>query len=387
MRTAVTNNNALIRYKSDGTEFTDAEYSSSESSFNSLVRRTSNYAITKRDRGDADSSLDSLMQVVDPTSYASENIQWHIGTNTEFDYGAPATQLSGYYYQSDSAFSGNDVVMPDGYDKMIQGLLTNPTSINVQYNTVVTSIDYSQDVINVTTSSGTVYRASKVICTVPLGVLKAGDVKFTPPLPANKQASIDRLRMGSTNKVFAIFPSVFWDNTQTYFGIHTGTTAATRGRFSYWLNAKPLTPNGENLLIGFALGQSGNDFESLTDAQIQSEVLSVLGRMFKQSIPTPTRFLVTRWVSDPYSKGAYSFMTVGATNADFDTLAAKVGENLFFAGEHTSSKYRGTVHGAYLSGQNAALQVRNLPVPASAASISSMVGSLLAIVSCLFLLL
>jgi monoamine oxidase len=253
MRTAVTNNNALIRYKSDGTEFTDAEYSSSESSFNSLVRRTSNYAITKRDRGDADSSLDSLMQVVDPTSYASENIQWHIGTNTEFDYGAPATQLSGYYYQSDSAFSGNDVVMPDGYDKMIHGLLTNPTSINVQYNTVVTSIDYSQDVINVTTSSGTVYRASKVICTVPLGVLKAGDVKFTPPLPANKQASIDRLRMGSTNKVFAIFPSVFWDNTQTYFGIHTGTTAATRGRFSYWLNAKPLTPNGENLLMYVSL--------------------------------------------------------------------------------------------------------------------------------------
>jgi hypothetical protein len=28
--------------------------------------------------------------------------------------------------------------------------------------------------------------------------------------------------------------------------------------------------------------------------------------------------------------------------------------NLYFCGEHTYSKYRGTVHGAYLSGINAA---------------------------------
>ena len=32
--------------------------------------------------------------------------------------------------------------------------------------------------------------------------------------------------------------------------------------------------------------------------------------------------------------------------------------NLYFCGEHTYSKYRGTVHGAYLSGINAANEVK-----------------------------
>jgi monoamine oxidase len=41
----------------------------------------------------------------------------------------------------------------------------------------------------------------------------------------------------------------------------------------------------------------------------------------------------------------------------FDTLAEPVGERLYFAGEHTNRLYRGTVHGAFLSGLEAAKEV------------------------------
>ena len=40
-----------------------------------------------------------------------------------------------------------------------------------------------------------------VIVTVPLGVLKAGAVRFVPPLPDWKRAAVDKLGFGDLNKV------------------------------------------------------------------------------------------------------------------------------------------------------------------------------------------
>lgn len=174
------------------------------------------------------------MSQADFARYSQEDIQWHIGSNIEFDYGAPATTMSGKFYNTDSKFEGSDVLFPDGYDAIVNGLLTVPTSINVRYNTIVTAVNYAQDVVTVTTNQG-VFNASRVICTAPLGVLKANDIIFTPALPESKRLAISNLRMGNTNKVFLVFPSTFWPNSQQYFGIATGTTQADRGMVTHLL--------------------------------------------------------------------------------------------------------------------------------------------------------
>lgn len=44
--------------------------------------------------------------------------------------------------------------------------------------------------VSVSLANGTELPADYVIVTVPLGVLKEGAVKFTPPLPADKQTAI-----------------------------------------------------------------------------------------------------------------------------------------------------------------------------------------------------
>jgi monoamine oxidase len=56
-----------------------------------------------------------------------------------------------------------------------------------------------------------------VIVTVPLGVLKAGDIKFTPSLPDNKQYAIDRLGIGFYDKVYLEFETCFWDTHTDVF--------------------------------------------------------------------------------------------------------------------------------------------------------------------------
>ena len=75
-----------------------------------------------------------------------------------------------------------------------------------------------------------------------------------------------------------------------------------------------------------------------------------LKAIYGTNIPNPTQFLRTKWGKNKYAYGSYSFATNGTTSADFDTMANTVGGKLFFAGEHTNRSYRGTAHGAYLSG-------------------------------------
>jgi monoamine oxidase len=50
-------------------------------------------------------------------------------------------------------------------------------------------------------------------------------------------------------------------------------------------------------------------------------------------------------------------MTSKTKPQDYKTLGESVDDKLFFAGEHTSVAYRATVHGAYLSGLEAAKSI------------------------------
>jgi lysine-specific histone demethylase 1 len=50
-------------------------------------------------------------------------------------------------------------------------------------------------------TAGEVFEAAAVVVTVPLGCLKAKDVKFDPPLPLWKAQAIDSLGFGDLNKV------------------------------------------------------------------------------------------------------------------------------------------------------------------------------------------
>jgi monoamine oxidase len=80
------------------------------------------------------------------------------------------------------------------------------------------------------------------------------------------------------------------------------------------------------------------------------EIMINLKSIYGSSIPNPINFLRTKWGQNINSYGAYSYSTNGSTSADFDTLANEVHYKVFFAGERTERDYRGTVHGAYLSG-------------------------------------
>ena len=72
-------------------------------------------------------------------------------------------------------------------------------------------------------------------------------------------------------------------------------------------------------------------------------------------LPTPVASLVTRWDTDPWSRGAYSALPVGSTDAVREILAdALIADRIVLAGEYSDPEYPGTVQGAIGSGNRAA---------------------------------
>ncbi len=70
--------------------------------------------------------------------------------------------------------------------------------------------------------------------------------------------------------------------------------------------------------------------------------------------PRPDGRLISRWRQDPYSLGSYSYLAVGSTPRDRSVIGEPVGARLFFAGEAVNRAHPSTVHGALLSGRDAA---------------------------------
>ena len=60
------------------------------------------------------------------------------------------------------------------------------------------------DGVELLLAGGGMLRAKRAIVTVPLGVLKAGDVVFEPPLPETKADAIKSLGFGVLDKVYPV---------------------------------------------------------------------------------------------------------------------------------------------------------------------------------------
>lgn len=117
-------------------------------------------------------------------------------------------------------------------------------------------------------------------------------------------------------------------------------------------------PRREAILLGggtlFAVmaGCSGGDDESSgSSSTAGSSTTAPLGN---GRVPDPTDYLLSDWRTDPYALGSYSYLAVGSTPQDRVTIAEPVNGRLFFAGEALHSGHPATVHGAHMSGIEAA---------------------------------
>lgn len=115
---------------------------------------------------------------------------------------------------------------------------------------------------------------------------------------------------------------------------------------------------GAPLLVGLHGGSDEAEIARLSHTEIAESALGVLRRAFPRA-PAPVRVVTSNWASDPFARGSYSFLPLGASFDMFHALAEPHGR-ILFAGEHTHTVYHATVLGAYLSGIRAAEDANRL---------------------------
>ena len=150
--------------------------------------------------------------------------------------------------------------------------------------------------------------------------------------------------MGSVNKFLCVWDTAFWDVDKQYIGY----TPKEKGKFNYFLNVKPFT--NANALMTFSFGDYSLETEKMSDEEIIENIMSHLKVIYGDSIPYPKHMKRTSWNSNPYTYGSYSFVGISGRSKYYKHFKQSKSSHLYFAGEHTSKPYRGTVHGAYLSG-------------------------------------
>ena len=262
--------------------------------------------------------------------------------------GAEYELLSARHWDEEETDAGPHVIVADGYEKILTGLIKN---CQVELNTRVQIIKSSSSQVEIVTNRG-IFNADAIIVTLPLGVLKKQAVVFDPPLSIEKTAAIDRLGMGLFNIAGMLFPTRFWPDSENAFFMPIFNNYAIFFNFGHFLN-KPY-------LLGYIGGKSAHLTEMQSDSQIISQILKQFKIVFGEQIPHPEKYFITRWGKDPYSLGSYSFLPVGASGLDRDVLAKPEFNCYFFAGEATSRQFPATTHGAYLSGLREAEKIKRI---------------------------
>jgi monoamine oxidase len=246
-------------------------------------------------------------------------------------------------------------------EESFEGLVCDAAKgLDIRFSTEVSRLVYNDHNVTALTSKGS-FSADMALVTVPLGVLKSGIPVFDPPLEMKKRKAIEGIGYGGQgvlNKIALEFPERFWPRGCEKLG-SLPLDAADRGVFNIWIDHERSA--GAPLLVGFTNGAASAEMDrQCADEEILSKALQVLQRMFSREIPEPEAFRVTRWLSDPWALGSYSYASVGTKEEHRRTLTAPVENRLYFAGEAAHKTHYGTVHGALLSGEREALRIHRL---------------------------
>lgn len=200
-------------------------------------------------------------------------------------------------------------------------------------------------------------RARRALITLPLGMLQLppeipGAVRFTPDISTWRGRSM-QLASGHVVKAIFRFREPFWEADKNLRD--AAFMLDPSGPIPTWWTMRPLRVP---VLTAWTGGPKARALVGLSANQLRHLAIESLAKLTKHRprrlIGLIEQFYCHDWGSDPFSRGAYSYVTVGGTSAR-PQLARPIENTLFFAGEALdTSGEASTVGGALASGQHAA---------------------------------
>lgn len=347
LRTVPTDWDDIVVYDVDGSLVSGSQFATDAARYRSAYRKARRWGNRQASDTSLQEGIDFALRSRTMSPYDQRALDFHLNFEVEQDYGGDADALSNWWYDQDSWLGGRqDSYVVDGYGELVDTLADG---LDIRLGTVVSAIAHGSFGVRVTTNKG-VQQGAYAVITVPLGVLKANTISFSPALSRAKRDAIAGLGVGTLNKLYLGFRERFWDDRAVI-----GYQSANRGEWALWMDLEQIL--GEPILLAFNAATFGAEVEGLSDQETLNAAMAVLRTIYGRSIPDPQAAMVTRWNQAEFSLGSYSHIPLGATGRDYRVLSAPSGDRLFWAGEATNKKYPQTVAGAYLSGQRAVQQI------------------------------
>jgi monoamine oxidase len=252
--------------------------------------------------------------------------------------GAPFRDISAIDFHA-YVDTGVNYRSPEGYGAAIAALA--PADI-LRLGVAVSRIDHSGPTMRLTTSQGEIEARCVIVC-VSSNLIAQEHIVFSPGLP-DKVAAAGNLPLGLADKLYLHMdePDAFPENGQI-FGTRTRADAG-----GYMLR-----PFGRPLIECFLGGDVAWMLEGEGPHAITAFCLEQLAAVFGRDLVKTLRPIAAHaWGRDPFALGSYSYAKPGH-HADRDIIVAPVEDRLFFAGEHCSPDFFSTVHGAWITGEQA----------------------------------
>ena len=241
-----------------------------------------------------------------------------------------------------------------GYDAVVRHLFgrAERAGATIRLGEQVEQVDWRPGSVIVQCAGGRKYETRRAIFTLPLGVLQAGTVRFTPRPDAVLDAA-GRMAMGSALRLVMVFRTAFWGAKFRDMGFLFADGIVPGTWWTQW-------PNHSPALVSWVGGTKAEVPRFDDPRKLLADALRSLERLFgmreKYLDGELKSWHFHDWRTDPFSQGAYSYVPVGAINSSKE-MSDPVKDTLFFAGEHTDTTgHWGTVHGALRSGLRAAQQ-------------------------------
>jgi monoamine oxidase len=278
----------------------------------------------------------------DAVKGASPEIVGAAGGITQFALGEDPERVSIADY--DQLWAGDDYLVPGGYGALVTRW---GADVPVRLSTPVSAIRWGGRGVVLETAAGSLVAGAAIV-TVPLGVLKAGGIRFAPELPAPLQDALDGLGMGAYTKLALKIDRARVEPLETtdYIELVDGSAVS----FEFW-------PFGRDLCL-IMLG--GDHARKLCEAGERAAIdfatarlVGMVGGHIRQAIGGGR---LAAWWTDPYARGSYSVARPGRVAAR-QALRQPIGGKVFLAGEASAGGGAMTVGGATLEGQRVARAV------------------------------
>ncbi|ETS77698.1 hypothetical protein PFICI_09760 [Pestalotiopsis fici W106-1] len=223
----------------------------------------------------------------------------------------------------------------DGQTALAKRLFDDAVDAGLQYafSTPIKSIirtSSGDGLTRVTAVDGEEFIARKIICTIPLNVLK--DIHFDPPLSQGRQEAIN---IGHVNQMTKIHANISNTELERWNGMRFP------GHLMYGY-ADGVLPSGEVHVVAFG----ADERDEFVPERQPEKAVAALNEIHPMDV---NKLIFHNWASDQYSKGGPAWWRPQYMSKYQDELQSRH-ENTFFASGDWAHGWRASIDGAVEQG-------------------------------------